>query len=1289
MASTENRVSSLVPLSGGNYATWKLQCKMALMKDGVWSIVDGAEAAPAEAASVAKFNTRRDKALAIIVLSLDTSILYLIGDPSDPKTVWDLLEKQYQKKSWVNKLELRRKLYSLRLNEGDSANDHIKIMLEIFNKLSAIGDNINEEDRVVHLLASLPESFNMLVTALQSNEKVPAMELVLERLRHEEQKIKEKKSVQGEENVLLSRKNNNIKCYHCGKIGHIKRNCYVYQNEKSSNFKLNSANVSNNYRNRTKGSSDGQSEFDRSECAGFVAQHVLAVNNNNVNNALWIIDSGATCHMCNNINLLTDVVKLDEIQRVALGNDSIVHSSAKGTVFLNMLLPDNRVQPAYIREVLYVPNLSYNLLSISKTTSFGNYSSFTDSQCKIYDLQSNLIGLGKKIGNLYYLQCTIPNEFTNIAVNNANNENLWHKRFGHLGEQNLKLLSRNELVCDFNYDVSKSIEFCEPCAFGKNHRSKFPESRTRSTRVLELIHSDICGKVNSKSIGGAEYFISFIDDYSRYIWVYFIKNKSEAYSKFCEFQVMIENVTGNKIGTFRSDNGGEYISNEFESHLKLNGIVHQFTVPKTPEQNGVCERLNRTLLEMVRSMLQDCGLNYRFWAEALSTAVYLKNRSPAAHLGNCTPYERFFDDKPSVKHLRVFGCVSYVHIPKDERKKLDRKSKKCIFLGYGLNVKGYRLYDLSANKVIISRDVLFNELEFAKGSNVELCASDLNIDIITESEPEEENILEQVSEEPRDRYPTRDRRPPDFYGERVSVASSSIEPMTAKDALDSIHSDRWQEAMQKEMDNMKRNCVWSLVSPPVGKNIIKSKWVFKVKKGSDGSITEYKARLVAQGYSQVFGQDYDETFSPVVRFESIRVLMAMAVQFNLVIHQMDVTSAFLNGNLDEEIFMKQPENFIVQGKESYVCKLHKSIYGLKQSPRCWNTAIDDYLKSIGFVQATSDNCIYTASEGEMFIIAVYVDDIILACKDLERITTVKNHLSSKYKMKDMNKLQYFVGVQVVHSLRQGYIWLGQSTYCNNVLKKFNMSDCKPVDTPVETSCNLSIGDDTDELVDPELYQSCIGSLLYMSIKTRPDIAYAVGNVAKFCSKPNKTHWSAVKRILRYLKGTVNYGLLFQHNKSSELVGYSDADWAGDVNDRKSTSGYCFVINGAAVAWSSKKQTCIALSTAEAEYVALSHASQEAVWLISLHENIGRPISSSVTIYEDNQSAICISKNPQFHGRTKHVDIKFHFVRDLVESKVIEVTYCPTNEMIADSFTKGICREKFVKFRNSIGICPCD
>ncbi|CAB4042840.1 Hypothetical predicted protein [Paramuricea clavata] len=371
---------------------------------------------------------------------------------------------------------------------------------------------------------------------------------------------------------------------------------------------------------------------------------------------------------------------------------------------------------------------------------------------------------------------------------------------------------------------------------------------------------------------------------------------------------------------------------------------------------------------------------------------------------------------------------------------------------------------------------------------------------------------------------------------------------------------------------------------------------------------------------------------------------------------MDVTAAFLNGELEDEVYMKQPEGFEVKGKEHLVCKLNKSLYGLKQSSRCWNSVLDEHLKPIGFTQTESDPCIYVKEEdGDIFVVAIHVDDIILAGKTDEKIAKVKESIAERFQVKDMRELKYILGLQVIQE--DGKVWISQPTYTASIIKKYGMENCKPVETPVDLSSKL-----VSAMEDSEL-----------------------NNVAKFSANPTNEHWTAVKRIFRYLKGTVNYGLLYSENANPDCVGFSDADWAGDLNDRKSTSGYTFQINGAAVSWRSKKQTCVALSTAEAEYVALSAAAQEALWMRQLLTDLNVNIDEPMTIYEDNQSAIAMSKNPQFHGRSKHIDIKYHFVRDQVEKKTLTVLYCPTGSMLADLFTKGIPKEQFKKLRELTGV----
>ena len=678
--------------------------------------------------------------------------------------------------------------------------------------------------------------------------------------------------------------------------------------------------------------------------------------------------------------------------------------------------------------------------------------------------------------------------------------------------------------------------------------------------------------------------------------------------------------------------------------MKSEGIRHERTIPKTPEQNGVAERMNRTLVETVRSMLTGARLSHEFWAEALATAVYLRNRSPTRAVKGMTPYEAWTTEKPTVAHLRVFGSDAYAHIPKDERGKLDPKAKKCIFVGYGEETKGYRLFDPVRGKIFFSRDVVFNE-DGSERSAVEDEDRYVEVELSTDDcptaqePPQVEPQAEQVdSDLPTDsaqdestlpqpvvRRSTRQRHTPDYFGWRANVAKGQVqEAHTVEGVLSTPEKAHWLKAMENEMKSLQENDVWELVQLPSGRKPVGSKWVFKVKTDENGKVERYKARLVAQGFTQKFGADYDETFSPVVRLESLRTLIALSVQQGLQLHQVDVTTAFLNGKLEEEVFMSQPEGFVTKGREHLVCRLKKSLYGLKQSPRCWNTALDQLLKEIGFVQSESDPCIYRESSGELFLLGVYVDDIVMASKSQARLKEVKKSLAKRFDIKDLGKLHHFLGMKIIQDEATGKVWVGQQAYTESLLRKFGMEDAKPVATPVDTSTKLVKGKESDECADQQQYQSAVGSLLYLAMATRPDITFAVSKVAKFCTMPTKQHWTAVKRILRYLRSTADYGLVFTPHSSGDCVGYSDADWGGDLDDRKSTSGYLFQIGGGAVSWRSKKQTCVALSTAEAEYVALASAAQEAMWMRQLTALLGDRPQEAVTVFEDNQSAICMT-----------------------------------------------------------------
>lgn len=649
---------------------------------------------------------------------------------------------------------------------------------------------------------------------------------------------------------------------------------------------------------------------------------------------------------------------------------------------------------------------------------------------------------------------------------------------------------------------------------------------------------------------------------------------------------------------------------------------------------------------------------------------------------------------------------------------MDCKARKCVFLGYGTNVKGYRLFDPERSRVVHSRDVIFNERERGRADFDEsVHKPDRCVELLIPDEEEMTDTADAVPNpgpaeipvsaavpkcepvpdipaeaeqvlEPKDdsRRPVRNPKPvvrltSDRLGEWTSV-SEVREPLSVKQALESTE---WRSAMQKEMDSLRSNDVWELVPLPEGRKAIGSKWVFKVKQKPDGSVERYKARLVAQGFAQRYGLDYDQTFSPVVRFESFRTILAISTKEELTIHQMDVNTAFLNGELEEEVYLKQPEAFEEEGKSHLVCKLKRSLYGLKQSPRCWNWTLHSFLVDLGFVQIASDPCVYLSSEGEVSrcVLAVYVDDMIIAAKTLCQVNYVKRSLKRRFAVQDMGELHHFLGIQVVKN--NGNIWIGQPLFIERTISKYRMEDANPSATPMDVNSKLVKSSEEDELCDKMLYQSAVGSLMYLSVATRPDITYPVNTVAKFSAEPNQKHWTAVKRILRYLKGTPQLGLLYRQDGSGEIRGYSDADWAGDLDDRKSTSGYIFTLAGAAISWRSKKQTCVALSTAEAEYVALAIAAQEVVWLRQLIQECEHRELGPTEIFEDNQAAISMSKNPTSHGRSKHVDIRYHYIRTQVEKGIVSLKYCPTEKNTADILTKALVSEKFGFHRKASGV----
>lgn len=548
--------------------------------------------------------------------------------------------------------------------------------------------------------------------------------------------------------------------------------------------------------------------------------------------------------------------------------------------------------------------------------------------------------------------------------------------------------------------------------------------------------------------------------------------------------------------------------------------------------------------------------------------------------------------------------------------------------------------------------------------------------------------------EPAEVRQKRVTRPPSYLSDYITrdeetseedevnmVEFNSSDPTTFEEAGKIF---KWREAMNDEIDSIIKNQTWELTELPEGAKCIGVKWIYKTKLNEHGEVNKYKARLVAKGYSQEHGIDYTEVYAPVSRMDTVRTILAMASQKGWDIYQLDVKSAFLHGVLLEDVYIQQPKGYVVQGCEDKVYKLHKALYGLKQAPRAWFSRIEEYFLREGFRKSQNEETLFLKrnKQGNTLFVSVYVDDLIYTGDDVSMMREFKTSMEKEFDMTDLGKMRFFLGIEVLQTTEG--IHISQSKYALEVLRRFEMENCNTVFSPMVPGSKLDM-DEGGERVDDTFYKQIIGSLMYITT-TRPDLQFAVSLLSRFMSKPTVLHLQAAKRVLRYLKGTMEFGIWYKKGGNGELLVYTDSDFAGDVESRKSTSGYVFLMDDAAVAWSSKKQPIVTLSTTEAKYVVASVCACQAVWFMRVLEELGYEEKESTIIFCDNTSTIKLSKNPVFHGRCKHIGVRFHFLRELVKDGVIRLEHCGSQEQVADIFTKPLKREVFENLRNKLGIC---
>lgn len=524
-------------------------------------------------------------------------------------------------------------------------------------------------------------------------------------------------------------------------------------------------------------------------------------------------------------------------------------------------------------------------------------------------------------------------------------------------------------------------------------------------------------------------------------------------------------------------------------------------------------------------------------------------------------------------------------------------------------------------------------------------------------------------------------KPKTPFNLNVSSNSPQLQPIP-KNPTDALSIPEWHDAMTTEYNALIRNGTWELVPRQPNMNIIRSMWLFKHKFRSDGTLERYKARLVCDGRLQQVGIDCGETFSPVVKPATIRTVLSIALSQGWAVHQLDVTNAFLHGHLNETVYMYQPMGFRDRNFPDYVCSLKKSLYGLKQAPRAWYHRFTDYVLTLGFLHSRCDASLFTLHQGnDTAYLLLYVDDILLVTSSTALRTNLMAKLSAEFAMKDLGPLSYFLGISVTRN--RNTMFLSQQSYANDIISRAGMQSCNSVSTPVDTNSKLSATTGSP-FHDPTMYRSLAGALQYLTF-TRPDISYAVQQVCMHMHAPTTNHWNALKRIIRYIKGTSSLGLSLGSASSPSLVAYTDADWAGCPDTRRSTSGYCIYFGDNLISWSSKRQGTVSRSSAEAEYRGVANVVAEICWLRNLLLELNRPLSRATIVYCDNVSAIYLSGNPVQHQRTKHIELDIHFVREQVQRGNVRVLHVPSRYQIADIFTKGLPRILFEDFRSSLSI----
>ena len=1050
----------------------------------------------------------------------------------------------------------------------------------------------------------------------------------------------------------------------------------------------------------------------------------------------WLADGGCSLHMTRVKESFCSFESLPEPVIIWMANGDQIKATGKGKV--RVRVHDGQSwSEALLHDVHYVPDLGCeNLFSEGQAMDrFGYRIHKTTAHMYVNDGHKCMLMGDRDEGGLWVLRMETVTHHANIAAKQG--IKVWHERLGHAGRKKLLRMLHNNTAEGMTMDGDEEFD-CDGCAQGKLTRKPAPPvaPHHRCKQPGASLSVDLCS-MPDESISGFLHFLLVKDEASCYRCIYFLRTKEAAeVLKWLKVHVTkTENQTGVRVKRLRSDNGREFDNELVRSFLEEKGIAYETTVSYSPYMNGLVERDNRTVQEMVRCMMHTAKLPPSLWAELALTAVYLMNRLPNRD-EKMSPHELWHKEKPSVSHLRIIGSRVHVLIPRIKRSKLESVSWTGRLVGYGNSTKFYRVWRQEDNTVSVVKDVKIVE-EHVSNSTAMLPFSES--DEANKHGTEERAKQEEEREEQRVQQQQKERirgSDPDFKGHaaatplkmqlrsrkavvnyrdysssdsddgaqfndaheqlssdtahathhdddagtsgtaNIALLSSTDAgiPSSFADAMSSPDAKKWAEAMKEEMQSHAKHQTWTLVKLPVGRRAVGCRWVFAHKRDREGNITRYKARLVAKGFLQREGLDFLETFAPVIRYESLRLLLSVAAQQSLCLTQFDVSTAFLYGTLKEEIFMTQPEGH--DDGSGRVCRLIKGLYGLRQSPRAWNENMHETLTTMGFQQLTADACVYKKSSSRHpILLSLFVDDGMLFTVTQKEAEDVISELQQQYKI-TLSPANKYIGLEIDRA-NSGEIVISQSQFVADLLSRFGLDDgqVSKVKTPAAgtlLSHSMSPSDD-DEVIKTQMkdvpYREAVGSLLFTACVSRPDIAFATGRAAQFQTNPGPEHWKGVKRVMRYLRGTADMSIAYSKTDALTLEAYADS--SGCEENGKSTAGVVIAVNGSPVHWFSRLQQSVSLSTTECEYQAMTEATKEISWIRLFLEEIGLVQQQPTMLFNDNQSAVSLSQSEDVNRRSKHIIRRLHYLREEQKQGTLQTQFKPTDEMPADVLTKPL------------------